>query len=83
MINKIHPIVSAYVLSSVKIEDKDHAQQLLDLCLTFSIVSINVYRECLSIMMDKLNLDRYDLCKVLSDANIDSNFVLELSDFSF
>ena len=81
MIDKIHPIVKAHVLSSVKIEDKDTALELLSLCQTFSVVSINVYRECLSIMIDKLKLDKYKLCKVLSDKNVDSKFILELSTF--
>ena len=83
MIDKIHPIVKAHVLSSVSIEDKDTALELLSLCQTFSVVSINVYRECISIMMDKLKLDRYELCKVLSDKGVSSKFVLELSDFPF
>jgi hypothetical protein len=83
MVSKIHPIVKAHVLSSVKIEDKDTALELVDLCQTFGTVSIDVYRECVSLMMNKLELDRFKLCDVLSDKGVNPKFVLELCDFPF
>lgn len=83
MINNIHKIVEAHVLSSVSIEDKDNAQELLDLCLTFSSVGKNVYIECLSIMIKNLNLNVYTLSNKLKKERIDVDFIESLAPFPF
>jgi len=79
MINRIHYVISAHVLSSVSPDDVSTAQELLDLCYTFSSVSMNVYKECLSIMIDKLKLDKYNLYKALTTAKVDNNFITQIT----
>ena len=83
MINKIHSIVSAYVLFSIPIEDKDKAQELLSLCETFGTVSMNVYIECLTILISKLDLDMCKLCTLLEKQGIDSKIIDELYPLPF